>query len=132
MGDIFPCHIVSSNRLDIWHTKVEDILPSFILNMEDIKNEYFAVDIITKIELYYKGLPSFIVDLIENAFWIGISNLYSGYKSQETLKYLKLVIKKMTEKHLVLPDFEIVSKCSAMQRHGWGEHDDLNNYLNSP
>lgn len=130
LNELFK-EFISSDRLDIWHTKVEDILPSFILDVEVINNEYFPANIIEEIKCYYKKQPPFIVDIIENLFWLGISNLYSGYDSENSLKYLGLILEKMDEQSFALPDFEIIRGCSVNERHGWGELDDLNNYLNT-
>lgn len=122
---------VSSDRLDEWHTKVEDILPSFVLDVDEVKNEYFPLDIVDRIKDYYKKQPTFFVDMIDDLFWVGISNLYVAYSSESSLKYLELLLGKMNEQFVPLPDFGKVEKCSITQRHGWGEYDDLKKYINN-
>jgi hypothetical protein len=127
LNELFQ-EFVYSDKLDEWHTKVEDILPSFILDIDEVKNEYFSIDIVYRIKEYYKQHPSFLVDMIEDLFWLGISNLYVAYSSENSLKYLKLLLEKMNKQYAPLPDFKKIEKCSITQRNGWGEYDDLKNY----
>lgn len=120
---------VSTDKLDNWHTKVEDLLPSFLLDTVEIKGEFFHLDTIEKIKLYYQKQPLFIVNIIENLFWLGISNLYTSYRSDYSLKYLKIIIEKMNEYKLELPLFETIKNCSSSEKHGWGNPDNLRKYL---
>lgn len=120
---------VVSEKLDAWHTKVEDVLPSFILNVEQPTTEYFDNSVVNKIKQYYCEQPPFIAEIIENLFWLGISNLYVAYSSENSLKYLKAILEIMDSESLPLPDFGVIERCSASQRHGWGESDSLSNYI---
>ena len=127
LNELFQ-EFVSSNGLDEWHTKVEDVLPSFVLNVDEVNNEYFPLDVVDRVKEYYTRQPSFFVDMIENLFWLGISNLYVAYSSENSFKYLKLILEKMNEQSIPLPDFEKVKECSITQSDSWGKHDDLKKY----
>lgn len=120
---------VSSDKLDEWHTKVEDILPSFILDIEKIEHSYFSMGDVERIKEYYKKQPSFFVDMIDDLFFLGISNLYVAYSSESSLKYLTLIFEKMNQQSVPLPDFEKVKKCSITKNDRWGECDDLKKFI---
>jgi hypothetical protein len=121
---------VSSDRLDVWHEKVEDILPSWIIDSDRVDSKVFSIDVVTRIMSYYRLQPKFLVDMIDKLFWMGIANLYVAFNSEKTFKELASIVRIMEENSVPLPEFDKVKNCSANQRGGWGQQDNLRNYIN--
>lgn len=117
-----------SDKLNEWHSKVEEILPSFILDTNGEIPEYFSIETVQRIKEYYKKQPPFLVDMIENLFYLGISNLYVGFNSENSLQYLNLILQTMADHLIPLPDFEKIRYCSIADQEGWGNKDNLINY----
>lgn len=120
---------VSSDKLDDWHSKVEDVIPSYIYDKAEDKSDFFSSQSIQEIKNFYASQPSYIVETIDDLIWLGVSNLYSGFNSEKSLKCLKSILEKMYKYAVPLPSFEIVKDCSVSQRHGWGNSDDLNRFI---
>ncbi len=120
---------VSSNLLDVWHGKVENILPSFILDDDNHENKHLSLKIVIKIKGYYIRQPAFLVSIIDDLFWLGISNLYSSYKSEISFSYVIGIIETMNKEKISLPSFNKIENCSVEERKGWGELTDMQKYI---
>jgi hypothetical protein len=116
---------VSSNQLDIWHSKIEVIMPSSILEARSIENDLSVSNIIA----YYKKQPNFFNILLEELFWIGISNLYGKFDNKISLQYLSAIFDILKQENIPLPDYKIVERCSVTQDRGWGIKTDMENFL---
>lgn len=123
---------LSSKKLDEWHSRVEDILPSFVVDMEEVKSKALPTNVVKTIKEYYAKERPFIVDIIEDLLWLAVSNLSVGFDSDHSLKYLRLILAKMKEHSIPLPDFSKIEHCSISQNGGWGNDDDLTNYVRYP
>jgi hypothetical protein len=119
---------VSSNQLDIWHSKVEVIVPSYILDTIDIEEDF----LMSNIFLYYKKQPEFFNIILEELFWIGISNLYGSFDNEISLQYLSTIFDILKKENIHFPNFEIVEHCSVLQDRGWGFKTDMENFLPPP
>lgn len=127
--DILLHEFISTEQLDDWQHKVNDILPSFILETDEIENEYFTNEVIVKVKKYYLNQPDFFVEFLENLFFVGLSNLYIEFNSEYSLSYLKLLLQTMEKYAVPLPDSNLISNCSIEQHHGWGNQDHLDYFL---
>lgn len=107
-----------SDKLNEWHSKVELILPSFILGTNEEIAEYISIDTVRRIKEYYEKQSLFFVEMIENLFWLGISNLYVGFNSENSLEYLDLIIISMNNHKIPLPDFEKIRHCLITDQEG--------------
>jgi hypothetical protein len=120
---------LTSDKLDDWQFKVNDILPSFLLETNKIDNEYFTQEVVLKVKNYYISQPDYFVDFVDNLFFIGLSNLYIDFNTEYTLSYLKLLLQTMEKYVVPLPDSKLIVECSIEQRHGWGDCSDLDYFL---
>ena len=68
---------VSSNLLDDWQAKIEEVIPSFILANEYSSQffEYILEEDYIKLKNYYNNIDSKANKIIENIIWIGASNI---------------------------------------------------------
>lgn len=118
---------VSSNQLDIWHSKVEVIVPSFILGTTDIEEDLS----VSNITSYYKKQPDFFNVVLEELFWIGISNLYGSFDNKISLQYLSTIFDILKKENISLPNYKIVEQCSVTQDRGWGFNTEMEKFLHS-
>lgn len=129
--DDIICEFVSSNRLDLWQSRADEVLPSVILNEKNDESyyEYISYAIVLPLREYYKSQPSIVNDLIEKIIDLGLSNLYCGFDTNFSLPYIEQIVKLMNEHSIELPDFGKVASCSVKERHGWGELTNMSNFL---
>ena len=120
---------VSSNQLDIWHSKVEDILPSFLIDNDNKKINLLSLKVVMKVKEYYIRQPVFLVSIIEDLFWLGITHLYCAYKSEESLSYLAGIFEQMNKEKITLPNFNKIKDCSVEERNRWGNLVDMQKYI---
>lgn len=115
--------------LDEWQSKVDEILPSYLLDDERVKQMgYFEAAETEKIRTYYINQPAFLTELIDELLWIGLANLYGGYNSKFTMGYLKRILLIMTNNSIPLPYFDLIKHCLVSKDKGWGEKDNLQHY----
>ncbi len=121
---------VESKRLDLWQEKVDEVMPSYILDKKHNKDAYEFIDYeqIIQIREYYLEQPQIIIDIYENIFWLGVSNLYGGFDTKITMPYLKGIISDLISFKINLPDMNIVKDCSILDHHGWGNRTKMNIY----
>jgi len=114
----------ASSELDEWLHKMEIITPDFLVlsNYED------ASEIMNKAEYkglinLYSSLPEYLVLLIEQTIWIGISNIYenTGDFSKRSLDALNVVLISSIKNNLEIPSFNQVSFSKFKQFNGWGK-----------
>lgn len=60
--------------------------------------------------------PPFIVEVIGDLFYLGISNLYVSYESENSLKYLTSILRIMQMNNVNLPDFQVILDCLGYQQ----------------
>jgi len=67
-------------------------------------------------------MPDFIVDILNNVFYIGYEHMYSvvDSHSSNTLEYLDEVIRLMKTNNLSLPPIEKYLQLSIKEKYGWG------------
>lgn len=120
---------VSSDNLGIWQGKADDLMPSYILEEgQDRTSTFFKDPEIDRVRVFYQDQPAYLIEMIEDLMWIGISNLYVGYDSAESLQYLERIIQRMRDQSVLLPEFKIVENCTVTQKDKWGKQDDLTKY----
>lgn len=121
-----------TDRLDLWHEKAEELLPSVILNNENAREfyEYNSYDSVLKLKQYYEVQPQIICDIVEELIWLGISNLYGGFDTDISFGHLKVIIDLLVKCQIDLPDFNIVKTCSVVERNGWGDRTSMSNFVN--
>ncbi|WBX75074.1 hypothetical protein PG911_10435 [Tenacibaculum ovolyticum] len=129
--DVLLKEFVESNELDGWHEKIEEVLPSVIMQKDYEIGYYEVIDssFYDVLKEYYEKLSDETLKIIDDLFTIGFSNLYGEFDSSESMEYLKNIIDLMSENNLKLPDFNIVENCSVTQRNGWGDLTKLDDYL---
>jgi hypothetical protein len=122
---------VSSNSLDSWQQRADEILPSTVL--EELNGENYFTFLNTETVLvfrkYYNTVPAIIRDLIEELLLLGMANLYCGYNSNITYQHVGEIITLMKDNKIELPEFSIVEHCSAEERHGWGERVNMSDFI---
>lgn len=114
---------VSTNRLDKWHEKAEEIPPSVILN-EKLGVDYYEFieySMVLELREYYKFQCDDYLFILENLINIGVVNLYGAFSSEISLAPLKRIVERMTHSNRSLPKFESIENCSVTERKGWGE-----------
>ena len=121
----------SSNRLDLWHQKAEELDPSVVLDEENNEDyfEYIPFKDILEIRYFYSKHSKEALKALEYLFWIGISNLYVKFDSSTSLRYLNEVLKQFKDFEYLLPDKKVVELCSIEERGGWGNLVELDSFL---
>jgi len=111
----------SSSRLDEWQSEVDEVMPSIVLDEKNDETYYklISYEQILGLRRYYLE-NKLVADTIENLIWLGISNLYGGFKSSDTFQYVKKTINLVNDNRIELPDFSVISSCSVNDRGGWG------------
>jgi hypothetical protein len=122
------CEFVRSNRLDVWHSKAEEVLPSNVLKEDSAINNLMTDSDFEPIKEYYKCQPEDIITIYDELIWLGISNLYGRFDTDNSIRYLESIINILIEKKVELPPFFKVEKCSVTERKGWGELTDMSLY----
>lgn len=122
---------VSSDRLDIWHENIEEVLPSIILKndfntgyYEIIDNKYYD-----ELREYFNKIGYDACNLIENLLCIGISNLYGSFDSSVSIKYLDNIITLLNNSNVTLVNSEQVSTLKIEERNGWGKEVNMKDYI---
>lgn len=123
---------VSSNLLDDWQAKIEEIIPSFILaNVYSSRYfEYTTEENYIKLRSYYNCLDSNATTIIENIIWIGASNIYSNFDSNLSMEYFLKAIDIILGSNISLPEVSIVESLNISQDGGWGKRTQMKNFLN--
>ncbi|OOB81618.1 hypothetical protein BZL53_14525 [Flavobacterium columnare] len=122
---------VETDSLDVWHENIEEIIPSFILNNSYDTGYYEIIseDLYILLKEYYSNISKVTIDIIENLFTLGFSNLYGAFESNISLKYLHKIMEIMEMNNIPLPNYEIVKSCSVTERKGWGELVKMDDFL---
>lgn len=120
---------VFSNQLDDWQAEAQEMMPGFILDEQIGLADYkmISVDIISELKLYYTR-SVLINEIIENTYWVGISNLYGKFKSEISMPYLINILSLMTDNNIALPSFEKVKDCPIEESGSWGALTEMENY----
>lgn len=118
-----------SEMLDMWQSKAEEILPSYIIDVDIVKSGHYSKNTIAKIKKYYISQPQLVSDILEDLLWIGISNIYVAYNPENSLKYLRKVINALKDKSIPLPPLRVIENCTVEGSNFWGKPDNLKNYL---
>ena len=122
---------VESDRLDLWQEKVDELLPSYILDTNHNEESFEFVDyhIIIQIREYYQKHQQIIIDIFENIFNMGLANLYGGFNSNITMPYLIDIISDLNLFKIKLPVLKTVKDCSVDEHHGWGVRTKISNFI---
>jgi len=115
--------------LDKWHSQIKEIIPYNVLDpapnaLTDF--ETISLEKATRLKELYASLPNFIIEMIDNAFWPGLNNLYSGVVaySEITLEPIMSVVQIMEDNKIELPDITPFLASDLAEEGGWGiEHD---------
>ncbi len=106
-----------------WEKVVNNILPMNILdnkfNINDFDIEH---SLVFKLKLFYEHLPSYLVDLIDSTFGVGLNNLYGNTEkySPSTLDSTLQVVAICRQNNIKMPDIADFLKFSFDEEHGWG------------
>ncbi|WP_156173313.1 hypothetical protein [Chryseobacterium gallinarum] len=122
---------VSSDRLDIWHENIEEVLPSIIINNSFNSGYYEIIDekYYNDLREYYTNIGSDSCNLIENLLNIGASNLFGAFDSTISIKYLNNIISILKDNNVYLPDPERVAALNVEEKNGWGNTVSMKDYL---
>lgn len=90
----------------------------------DDTEHYVPEMILQELRRYSEICPETVSLVIDNLMWIGIANIYGGYRSEYTLPYLVSIVQTLEEEQVPLPDFKIVAQMSASDNNGWGHRTD--------
>jgi hypothetical protein len=122
---------VSSNNLDSWQQRADEVLPSTV--MDEINGEdyykFLNMETVIVYRKYYKNQPILIKELIEELLTLGMANLYCGFDSNITYPHVEEIIKLMEDHKIQLPEFSIIEHCSVGERHGWGEGVNMSDFI---
>jgi len=114
----------TTSKLDVWHEKIEKILPEYILGIEYEKMSKFVdKPVYDELNRIYSSSPKYLLDIVEYTAWIGISNLYgsTGKYSETSLEYLIEVIKIAKNASISIPTIDKVSFSDFSKSNGWGD-----------
>jgi hypothetical protein len=129
--DLLLKEFVQTDVLEVWHENIEELLPSIILQ-KDFNSGYFEVidnNLYDVVRDFYLGLRKVSLEILNNLFALGFSNLYGAFDSSDSMEYLENIIILMKDNEIELPSFEIIKNCSVKQRNGWGNLTNMDNYL---
>lgn len=129
--DMLIKEFVESETLDEWQEKIEETLPSFIFenDYESGYYEFIDEDFYILLKEYYSTINPSSSMIIENLILLGFSNLYGGFDSSISMKYLKNIINILILNNSQLPNVKIIERCSVKQRNGWGETVKMDDFL---
>ena len=119
---------VESNELDIWHSKIESYIPSFVF-YDYPSTDSIDQSINPEVLSYYLIASKVLLEALENLIWLGVSNLYTSFDSNLSMERLKDLTDLLWVNEIELPDPNRVSDCSIMEDHGWGKARLVQDYL---
>lgn len=82
-----------------------------------------------KLVEYYSSQPKIITEILEDLFWIGMSNLYGGFDSNISFPYIESIVLLMGENNIPYPDIDILTRFPSSDMGGWGERTSISNII---
>jgi len=129
--DIILKSFVETDQLDDWQGRVDEFMPSRILEV-DFPLIHCVASTDKKsngLIKYYSEQPFVVLNIIEELIWLGISNLYGGFDSKHTFPYIKQIVKYLEEENIDLPNEGILKIFPVSEDRGWGERIDIDSLL---
>jgi hypothetical protein len=122
--------VEGSEKIEDWFEKVRDVEPSTIIDSKERgeQEEHKTISLAKFEALYtfYQSIPKYLVDLIEDALYIGYANMYgdTGEYSQSSFNAIIRVLEILSEAGLKLPTLAKYEKSVYEEKHGWGNYRD--------
>ncbi len=116
----------SEENLEDWDKASREYSPYFILG-DPIQNadelSYISMFRYNNLKKLYASMPKYMVNLINEAFLLGASNIYAetGEYSSYTLKHTNNVIQILKKKKFDIPELESFLRSTFDELDGWGE-----------
>lgn len=124
-------NFVETDQLDDWQERVDEFMPSRILEVDfPLSHCVASMDKISNgLIKYYSEQPFVVLNIIEELIWLGISNLYGGFDSKHTFPYIIQIVKYLEEENIDLPNESILSRFPVSEDRGWGQRIDIHSVL---
>lgn len=120
----------SSNALDDWEPKIDEITPVCLLDGKFDISEFYIIDheMVVRLRNFYLSNPEYLNELIDYSISVGVNNIYGNTNeySSLTLEPTLKVIELCEINNVTIPPIKNFVRFSYNIDNGWGRTFDRN------